>query len=315
LHPKRLEERMTGMNRLGRMLVALGLLAFLVSPLACRPDQRPAAGTFRMTVFELKLHGLAIALETPSGAVYFVDTGKKEGEVDSGKDTLAPFLQSRGVRDIAGILISHPHHDHFEGASSLIKNFSVKCLVDAGTEGPLVPGGYSKLKEHAKARGVEVRSVHAGDTLSWDEALEVSVLAPPKAGVNSDEKDFLNNNSIVLRIRHGKNVFLLPGDLQHDGRNALMEAVDPEKLKATVLVAPHHGFFEGKKFAETVKPETVIVSCLADYTDKKLASPGDQATELFGAVGAKVYVTGWQGTVEVVSDGTTVAVKTARERK
>jgi len=307
---------MTGMTWLFRTLAAFGLIASLVSPLACQQEPRPAAaGSFRMTVFELKLHGLAIALETPSGALYFVDTGKKEGETDSGKDTLAPFLKAKGVREIAGILISHPHHDHFEGASYLLKHFRVKSLLDAGPEGPLVVDAYSKLKAHAKENGAEYRSVHAGDTLKWDDALEVSVLAPPKDGVDSPEKDFLNNNSIVLRIRHGKNVFLLPGDIQHDGRNSLLEAVDPEKLKATVLVAPHHGFFEGKKFAETVKPEAVIVSCLADYSDKKLASPGDQATELFGAVGAKVYVTGWHGTIEVVSDGTTFTVKPQRERK
>jgi competence protein ComEC len=298
-----------------RSVALLALALVLSEPLACQEQKPVPSNLFRMTVFELKLHGLALALETPSGSLYLVDTGKKESDYDSGRDTIAPFLKARGVKEIAGILVSHPHHDHFEGASYLIKNFRVRTFLDAGVEGPLVADSYVKLKNHVSDRGIEYKSVHAGDVLKWDDALEVAVLAPPKEGVKSDDGNFLNNNSIVLRIRHGKNVFLLPGDIQHDGRNSLMAAVPPETLRAKVLIAPHHGFFEGKHFAEAVKPETVVVSCLAEYSDKKLASPGKQATALFEAVGAKVYVTGWHGTVEITSDGAACTVKTEREHQ
>jgi competence protein ComEC len=302
----------------GRVARVLSLAAALALPAACQEKAATAPlppGSLRMTVFELKLHGLAIALETPSGSVYLVDTGKKEGDDDSGKDTIAPFLKARGVKEIAGILISHPHHDHFEGAAYLLKHFKVKSFIDAGVEGPLVDENYSKLKAHAKERGADYRVVRAGDSLKWDDALEVTVLAPPKSGVRAPDRDFLNNNSIVLRIRHGKNVFLLPGDIEAEGRDSLLESVPRETLKSTLLVAPHHGFFSGKRFAEAVKPETVVVSCLAEYSDKKPRVPGQIATDLFGAVGARVYVTAWHGTVEAVSDGSTCTVKPSREKK
>jgi len=282
----------------------LAILLALSLP-ACGQER---AKPFRMTVFELKLHGLAIALETPSGAVYFVDTGKDSGDFDSGKHVLAPFLKARGIKEIAGVLISHPHKDHFEGASYLVKHFRVKSFVDAGVE----DNDYSKLKTLANDRGATYRKVRAGDTLAWDDALEISVLAPPKDGVKSPENDLYNNNSIVLRICHGKNVFLLPGDIEKEGRDSLLASVPAETLRADVLVAPHHGFFEGKRFAEAVQPKTVIVSCLSEYSDKKPASPGKLATSVFGAVGAKVYVTAWNGTIEVVSDGSTVSVKSER---
>jgi hypothetical protein len=67
--------------------------------------------------------------------------------------------------------------------------------------------------------------------------------------------------------------------------------------------------------AEAVKPEIVVISCLADYTDKKPKSPGELAGQVFGAVGAKVFVTAWHGRIEVVSDGAACTVKTERERK
>lgn len=300
-------------SRLARILVVVAALA---APAACQEKAPPApAGTLRMTVFELPLHGLAIALETPSGAVYLVDTGKKEGDTDSAREVIHPFLKARGLKEIAGILVSHPHRDHFEGAHHLLKHFHVKSFTDAGVEGPLVDDDYTKLKALARERGAEMRTVRAGDVLKWDDALEVTVLGPPKGGVAAPDKDFLNNNSVVLRIRHGNNVFLLPGDIESEGRDRLLESVPAETLKATVLVAPHHGFFSGRKFAETVKAETVVVSCLAEYSDKKPHSPGQMATDLFGAAGSKVYVTAWHGTVEITSDGKTCAVRTAREKK
>lgn len=299
-----------------RIVAILGSLVIgLTVALACQDPETEASRPLRITVFELEAHGLAIALETPSGAVYFVDTGAKEGDDDAGKHTLAPFLRKRGVSAIAGILVSHPHHDHFEGARYLLKHFSVKSFLDGGAEGSLVDDEYVELKERARERGAECRVVRAGDTLPWDPDLEVTVLAPPKGGVESKEKDLLNDNSIVLRIRHGKNVILLPGDIEHDGSESLLASVPAETLRSTVLVAPHHGFFEERRFVEAVQPQTVVVSCQREYSDKEPRSPGDLAKAVFGAVGAKVYVTAWNGTVSIVSDGATCAVSAERETK
>jgi competence protein ComEC len=268
-----------------------------------------------MTVFELELHGLAVALETPSGAVYLVDTGRKNHGADVGKDTLSPFLKKLGVSEIAGVLISHPHHDHFEGAAYLLKHFTVKTLIDAGPEGPLVPDEYAKFKASAAERGVPYRSVRAGDVLRWDDALDVEVLAPPRKGVPSTDDEALNDNSIVLRIRHGENVFLLPGDIVKAGREALLASVPAERLRSTVLIAPHHGFMDGHSFIKAIHPRFVVVSCLADYPDKKIRSPGQHVTELFRAMDTAVYVTAWDGNVEFESDGTVCTVRSARPRK
>lgn len=310
------------MSRLLRPFAALALAVVLASPLACQEKQQPAsapaplpAGVFRMTVLGLKVHGLAIVLQTPSGAVYVVDTGKKDDDYDAGHDAIAPFLKARGIEEIAGIVVSHPHRDHYEGAAYLLKHFKVKSFSDAGLENSQIHESYHKLVAHARERGAEIRTIRAGEVLKWDEALEVTVLAPPKDGLKTSDESLLNNNSIVLRIQHGKNVFLLPGDLESEGRDALLAAVPHNQLKATVLVAPHHGFAEGHRFAETVKPEYVMVSCLDHYADKKIASPGRHATDFYGAVGARVWVTAWNGSVEVTSDGSACTVRPERESK
>lgn len=43
------------------------------------------------------------------------------------------------------------------------------------------------------------------------------------------------------------------------------------------------------------------------------STPGDNATKIFGALGAKVFVTAWHGHVQVVSDGETVKAIMQRE--
>lgn len=278
------------------------------------PRPRPA-GTLRLTVFELPAHGLAVAIETPSGALHFVDTGPKSDDGHAAKELLAPFVRARASPAIASIVISHPHRDHFEGARHLLKQFEVGAFVDAGMQGALVAGDYVDLKKTAGNRGAVLREVRAGDVLDWDPALEVSILAPPRAGVISTEKNFLNDHSIVLRIQHGKNVFLLPGDIERAGSESLLAAVPADRLRATVLIAPHHGFFEERAFAGAVKPQHVVVSCQAEYDDKEPRSPGDLARSLFEPVGAAVWVTAWHGAVTITSDGEVCAVTTARVRR
>ena len=120
----------------------------------------------------------------------------------------------------------------------------------------------------------------------------------------------LNSNSIVLRVQHGRNVFLFPGDSYGSAYEEHLQAsVVPEKLKATVRTAPHHGFNPGYAFPKMTHPQIVVASCLADYPSnagtKHPRSPGEQATE--------VFVSAWHGNADVVSDGETVKRTTQRD--
>jgi len=339
-------------------LIPLKTLFFALLGLAL-VSHLPAAGPGKLTVtwLEMPVHGLAITVETPSGRVFLIDTGgvksAKAGgasDYDAGRDTISPFLKARGYTEIAGIALSHPHGDHFGGAPWLLENWKVRDFVDNGytgrgqTEGYLkirttaqqVAGVYllnqaavaraGELRDAARKQGGHYRAVTAGDRLEWDDALMVDVLSPPAEFLSTkadpakiSEHGLLNSNSLVLRVQHGKNVFLFPGDCYGGAFEQHLKAtVPPGRLKTTVLTAPHHGFNPGIDFPKLTRPEIVIASCLADYPGNANTpnprSPGTRATEVFGALGAKVYVTAWHGNVQVVSDGETVTATTQRER-
>lgn len=291
---------------------------------------RGADGRLTVTWLAMPVHGLAAVVETPSGKVFLVDTGGvKQGsgeDYNAGRDAITPFLKSHGHQNIAGIVISHPHGDHYGGAEWLLNNWVVKQYIDHGYEGRGQTLAYTRLRGLAVQRGGEHKAVHHGDVLDWDPALKVEVLSPPKAFLDphSDpakvsDHGLLNSNSIVLRVQHGKNVFLFPGDSYGGTFEKHMKAsVPPEMIKATVLTANHHGFNPGFDFPKMVMPRFVVASCVADYPSNAgtpyTRSPGDKATEVYGALGAQVFVTAFHGNVTAVSDGERVVMSKDHER-
>ncbi len=281
-------------------------------------------GKLVVTFFEMPQHGIAIAVQTPTRHVYLVDTGIAGDGHDTGRDILAPFLRARKVAEIEGIVHTHPHQDHYGGTPYLLEHFKVKRVIDSGYDRGVykvvflsdLPSSsdYPKLRKLVTERGSEHQVVSAGDKLRWDDALEVEVLSPPKEFLKQPKgvEYEINDNSVVLRVRHGRNVFLFTGDIGELGQDYLLETIGAEKLKCTVLAAPHHGFDSYERFAAVVKPAVVVASCLKDYPRDTIRSPGQKTTDVYGAVGAQVYVTAWHGNVQVTSDREIYTVKAER---
>lgn len=292
------------------------------------PSLLRAQGKMTVTWLDTSVHGLAVVLKTPAGKVYLIDTGgvRDKPDFNSGRDAIAPFLQAQGCSEIAGIVISHPHGDHYGGAEWLINNWKVGAFIDHNYEGRGQSLSYTRLRGLAVQHGGVHQAVHFGDTLDWGPDLKVEVLSPPKDFLdpNSDpakvsDHGLLNSNSVVLRVEHGKNVFIFPGD-SYGGtfEKHIKASIPPEQLKATVLTANHHGFNPGFDFPKLVMPKYVVASCVADYPGNANTpyprSPGDNAIKVYGALGAQVFVTAFHGNVTAESDGQTVTMKKQHER-
>jgi competence protein ComEC len=280
--------------------------------------------------------GLAIVLQFPSGKTCLYDTGSGypdakspdgwQGEFNTGRDLIAPFLQQAGIKEIDTVFISHAHYDHFGGLMWLKDHLPIKRLVDAGYtyRGEALKDYTTELDDYEKVRAEFKTSgryleAHTGDLLAMDESLTIETTAPPKEfftqpfpelrAPNDPPAHYLvNANSLGLRMTHGKTVFYLPGDIQaEDQVLALLPSLPPEKFKCQVLIAPGHGLHAPRQFAEATRPEVTLCSVFPRY------AKGLSARKVFAAVGSKVYVTGLQGWLRVKSDGTTYTVETERQ--
>jgi competence protein ComEC len=321
----------TFLRHLSSLVLATGLVA---------TSGQAADGKFTMTVLEIpdiqRGAGLAIVLQTPSGKNYLYDTGTThpsrlssdgwEKNFNAGRDVVMPFLKKQNITSLDGIFISHAHYDHFGGLLWLMDQIPIKQLVDSGYvyEGEAPPnyveelGHYNQVRDTFKGKQ-QHRAAFAGEKLDLDPDLEVEVIAPPRAYFNepnpaSRPKNdppahyLVNSNSLSLRIRHGKVVFYLPGDIQtEDITQSLLKVVPPDKLKCQILIAPGHGIHGTKEFAEATRPEVSIASVFPRY------AKGLKSTPLLKAVGAKTYITGLNGNVQVVSDGSSYRVTAERD--
>jgi competence protein ComEC len=145
--------------------------------------------------------------------------------------------------------------------------------------------------------GIPCRTAPAGTQLSAGEMLRLQVLHPPAQFMTSTVSG-INNNSVMLRVRHARFSLLLAGDSQEEGEQLLLLSGKP--LHSLVLKVPHHGGADSSSPAllKAVNPKLAVISVGADNS---FGHP-DQVN-LEKLEGIATFRTDQQGSVEVVTDG------------
>jgi competence protein ComEC len=237
--------------------------------LAVWPLLRPPDGRLRLTVLDVG-QGDAIALETPDGRAYLVDTGPGGGyRLDAGDRVIAPYLWNRGIRRLAGVFTTHGDLDHAGGLASVLRHFPV-----ARTTPPV--------------------------TREWiGGAASLLPLTEPEPGRRG------NAGALALRLDFGAASFLLASDLDAAAEARLVAAGAP--LAATVLKVAHHGSRHSSTapFLDRVQPALAVISVGARNT---YGHPAPETLRRLAEVGARVYRTDRDGAVLFETDGAVLTV-------
>jgi competence protein ComEC len=239
----------------GRVLLfVLALACVAVWADAFRPR-----GRLEVTLLDVG-QGDAVFLRFPNGKCLLVDAGPADSTYDAGRHVVEPFLRYQGVRRLDGIVVTHPHSDHYGGAAHLLRAFPVGVLFEPGQEQqePLSQA----LVRVADSVGVRRQTIRAGDELTgWEPAL-IFVLHPSQAFVrNTGPAPFgLNNCSAVLLVAYGKTRLLLTGDAEMPAEEAMLRF--GPLLRSQVLKVAHHGSrgASGERFLAAVGPELALIS-------------------------------------------------------
>jgi len=257
--------------------------------------------------------GDSIVIQTPKGKTYLIDTGPNEtlfgGSFDAGKEAVVPFLKFNKIAFLDGILITHPHLDHYGGTFTVLENFKVKQFMDSGIKTRAPP--YIKLLSQLEKNGVEYKIVKEKDKLNWERSLKIEILAPTKElAPNIEEKNNVNNRSIVLKLTYKSVSFLFTGDIEKETEEVLAKKLK-RKLKSKILKVAHHGSKTSSTmvFLMRVDPEVALLSC---GVKNPFGHPHALILNRFNDLGVKIYRTDQDGTIQIITDGKKYEVKTSK---
>jgi competence protein ComEC len=165
------------------------------------------------------------------------DAGPRFSEsFDTGETAVVPYLHARGVRRIDMLVISHADNDHRGGAESVLRAFPAAQVLSSAPDLPFASD-----------------PCVAGMRWSWD-GIEFEMMHPPLT-----PQSRRNDNSCVLMIRSRHGSILLPGDIEKRVERSLV-AADAQRLRAQIVVAPHHGSktSSGEAFVDAVQARHVL---------------------------------------------------------
>jgi competence protein ComEC len=245
--------------------------------------------------------GDAILIQTPNHQDILVDGGPSAQAISGELGKRMPFWD----RTIELVVLTHPHTDHLNGLLEVLQRYKVlKVLyLDTDYQTPPEQEWLSLIQE----KGIKAAPARAGQmiNLGADETIEV---------INPSQKDSsvpAMDNGIVLRLSDSKVSFLLTSDISAEAELDLITR--RADLSSTVLKVAHHGSDNSSSaaFLAVVDPQLAVISVGADNT---FGHPGQETmARLTDSVGAdKIYRTDKNGTVECITNGQKLWVKTER---
>lgn len=230
--------------------------------------------------------GDAALIKTPGGRAWLIDGGPRR---KAATQAIRTALADLGVSALDGIVVSHPHLDHFGGLLRLIDDVPVGRVlygidIDAKT--------YAAFRAKLAAKGIPYVRAREG-ALAWDPALQVEVLhargqatfdqlvfeqmgffrvdaakihqvlTRAGCGVPSPLGMDLNDFSIVVRVGYGDTEILFTGDATEHVEARLLAG--GKSLEAEILKVAHHGskYSSTLEFLQEVDPEHAVIQCKA----------------------------------------------------
>ena len=237
-------------------------------------------------------NGQTAILELPNGATLAYDAGAISG-TNLTERTIMPFLRTRHLRKLDGIIISHPNWDHYSAAGELVEATNMPKLMVSSHFAQDSPT--RKDLPELLASGPDVILIGSGSRLLGTGQTQIEILWPPKSP--SVLRLSSNDSSLVARISYQGLRILLTGDISSTAQRMLLS--DNVDLKADVLVWPHHGAIVDttRTFFDAVDPEIVLVSC-NDHRAQQI----EQLDQKSPLTGRKYYSTARNGSLSVLLD-------------
>lgn len=249
----------------------------------------------------------SMLIRLPNGSTMLVDGGGYLHDTghDFGQRLLAPALGSLHAGSIDRMIATHNHPDHSGGLPYVIRNFDIKEFWSVSDIAP-------EVQDELQKRQVPQRTVTAGDVITLPDGVVLTVLSPAGAGrrVSEGDESSVNEQSLVFRLRYGSFSMIFSADAGFEAERRML--ADGYDLHSTVLKVGHHGsrFSTSEQFLEQVHPDLAIISAGAG---NRFGLPSPRTVSLLESKRIPIYRTDRDGTIEIISDGSSWTVSGSRK--
>ena len=231
-----------------------------------------------------------------------IQYGSSSMIIDAGGNSTASSLVSEiknmGISKFDIVVGTHPHEDHIGGLDAVINNFDIGTISM-----PKVSNNTQTFMDVLTAiqhKGLTVTTPIPGNTFTLGNDIKCTIFAPNGTGYSD-----LNSYSIVIKVVYGNTSFLFTGDAETDSEQEML--VKGFDLKSDVLKVGHHGSTSSTStaFLNAVSPKNAVIFV---GKDNIYGHPHRETLDKLNAAGVKIYRTDLNGTIEMVSDGSTINV-------
>lgn len=224
--------------------------------------------------------------------------------VDAGRhdrSDVVPLLRAAGVDSLDLFVLTHPHSDHIGQCDGVMEAFSVKEVWMSGDLH--TSRTFERCVDAVLASEAFYHEPRAGEKFQIGSA-QIEIVHPER--VTGD----FNNGSIGFRLVYGDVAFLLTGDAEAKGEEAMLAG--GHDLAADILHLGHHGSSTSSTlpFLRAVDPDIAVYSAGAGNS---YGHPHREVVQRLAALAIPLYGTDIHGTVVIATDGTTWQVYTGSD--
>lgn len=248
--------------------------------------------------------GDGIYLRTPGGLNCLIDGGSTSKDQLS-RYTLEPFLESRGIKSLDYVLISHGDADHISGIQEMLerRKLGIQIQTLILPERRFWNKEIENLVRLARSNGTKLRIMKEGNRITDKEGACLTCLGPSAAYQGEGG----NEASIVMRFNYHSFSMLFTGDLEGDGETLFLDGKYGSG-NYTILKTAHHGA-DGSTSVEFLEKNHFSYALISAGEDNPYGHPGEKLLERLDKYEIKNFCTKNEGAVTIRSDGRKMTVQ------
>ncbi len=204
-------------------------------------------------------------LNVGQGDSILISEGQNQVLIDGGQDGKL-LLQKLGKyipfwdRKIEIVVSTHPDQDHIGGLIDVFRAYNIETIIKTNAKSDSEV--YKKLEEEITTENVQKVEAKKDLSIKFSNDALADILFPTNS-IPEAVDDASNDNSVVIKLIYGENLFLLTGDLPDvQETNLIRSALAENSLNSQILKVSHHGskYSTSNEFLDAVKPRDAIIS-------------------------------------------------------